>query len=362
MYKKITEQLLNVVDIPNYIQLCCIPIIESSQYLKARILAMEHCENSLQSTGLASFGKRGVHLFCKALDEASPESRSCAISFLTLVKERLNNDQARFFRACGSALSSKGRQELESVWSKGNRKMKKLSSPKKTSMLTPPTSSKKEEAFDSESIRPVKQEFSLNLRLGEQPQTNKKLHLDKDSPSSRSPFKFHDPTFYSGSPDIQNDDGRSYNRSNSNEASDSLQPLSPLKSDAALSLRARLKQIRDKHRTRDNGISEIHTDSEPVEKSKSNTESYAVEKSKSSTESDQVNANSTDRTILTHVDILLSIVKIPLAENDEKLNNCIKSLNELHLAISNPASNTQRTSIRKLVDEELLQIIDRLTR
>jgi len=350
MYKKITEQLLNVVDIPKYIQLCCIPIIESSQYLKARIQAMEHCENSLQSTGLTSFGKRGVHLFCKALDEASPETRSCAISFLTLVKEKLNNDQARFFRACGSALSSKGRQELERVWSKENRKTKKLSSPKKTSMLTPPTSSKKEAAFESESIRSVKQEFSLNLRLGELPQTNKKLHLDQNSPSSRSPFKFHDPTFYSGSPDTRNDDGKSYNRSNSNEASNSLQPLSPLKSDAALSLRARLKQIRDKHRTRDNGVSKIHTDSEPVKKSKSNTES------------DQVNTDSTDRTILTHVDIFLSIVNIPLAENDEKLNNCIKSLNELHLAVSNPASSTQRTSIRKLVDEDLLQIIDRLTR
>ena len=357
MYTEIVEKFIEVTDIQKYCIICCLTVLESSQYLKARILAIDECRKAVNEIGPNSLGKRGIQSISKCLDDSSPECRSSAIKTMTLIRDKLNGDQVRLFKACGQSISSKGRSLLEKLWDDPNNKQKrsspysakKVAKGRRESFLSPPGSIGKVRESSHKAIS-IKEGISLNLRLGEF-KDETRLNQEDIKTTSLNPFQFHDPSF---------------ERETSKSGENRIKPFASVenkieitsspevsKSDAATSLRARLKQIRERHQP-----TIPASDQRPTT---ADTSAYSSMKIPDSDTNSLSNSSLSYSSICNAIEICLNS-PLPIPDESSDMNSCIESLRQLHTAIISPSSESNLKSLRKEFEANIDQGIDILTR
>jgi len=369
-----------IVNLQKFGILCCVPVLESSQYSKARVIAMNECRSAIDVAGVHALGKKGLVLVCKCIDETSAEIRNAAVEVISAVLKKMNGDQQRLLKVCGSSISSKGRASLIEHWEKHTFHDHELthdvtsqprSAPKsrRSSLLsTTPTVRKTK----SPSRKSMNREVPLNLRLGDTSKESltglSSSHLSNITTES-GPFTFNDPSTNSRNPTVVpaaslqidvpprfvRDDGitdispATSNNSNASGLSSSVH------SDAAASLRARLKQIRQKHRSSyaDNS-SEIASSEIKVRK---NVESFSEDKKAMSRAKKTISISD----VFNSIDDLLGIDD-SVSECNPELSACIESIRELHSCITSASSTEATSSIRTNIEDDLIAPMDRLVR
>ena len=356
-YGELVDDFLEVVDPQKYCSFCCIPVLESSQYLKARILALDECQKVVELIGPNSLGKRGIQSVAKNLDDSSPDCRTSVISVLSIVRDKLHGDQARLFKACGSSLSNKGRTILEQVWGDQTRKQpelkqsaKNVAKGRRESHLSPPGSISKVRGTSNNPVSP-KEGISLNLRLGES-SNGSQFYSEDIKITSPNPFKFQDPSFVN---EVLNADRSGTSKSSAlveikNEPQSSPQVT---KSDAAASLRARLKLIRERHRS--------------TNLDDNNSRPATADTSLSSVSLREHHVKNNSKPLLDYTTLRASIKKcletpLPLSEDNGNLKSCIESLRQLHTVVISPATESNVISLRKTFENNIADGIDDLTR
>lgn len=92
----------------------CVPVLDSSSYPKARLMACKECYECVDMIGLSGIGKKGTLAAAKSLSEEKLlENRTALLDLMELLLSRMSGDIQRFARICGSSLSSKARDLLE---------------------------------------------------------------------------------------------------------------------------------------------------------------------------------------------------------------------------------------------------------
>merc|ERR1740136_50149 len=103
-----------------YGSVTCISVIERSATAKTRLLATRECHRCVEKCGLGGIGKKGVQLIAKSLcEETLSENRSAFLDLIETIIRKMNGDLQRYIKICGSSsLSGKGRAMVEERWSK----------------------------------------------------------------------------------------------------------------------------------------------------------------------------------------------------------------------------------------------------
>lgn len=367
-----------IVNLQKYGVLCCIPVLESSQYSKARVIAMDECRSSIDVGGVHALGKKGLVLVCKCLDETSAETRSAAVEVISAVLKKMNSDRQRLFKVCGSVLSSKGRAILIEHWEKHSGhdvtndvscQPRSTRKSRRSSLLSPaPPIGKPKTLYRKSSKRDV----PLNLRLGDESResltglsTNHLSNLTTES----GPFTFQDPSTTLNSSNSSEAPGESlqidvppriardvitdispatYTTSNASGLSSSVH------SGAAASLRARLKQIRQKHQS-----SNVDNPSEIVA-----SETKAVKNEGSSSDNNKAIPyvkKTSISDIFNSIDNLLRVTD-SVSESSPELNVGIECIRHLHSSMTSPPSMEAASPIRREIEKDLAAPMDRLIR
>jgi hypothetical protein len=265
-----------------YGPLVCIPVIERSGLSKARALGCNECAECVDVIGLSGIGKRGILVTAKRLSEETlAENKNACLDLIETVLVKMNGDTNKFFRVCGTAhLSAKARDLIEERWSKQGgipHSDSDMTDTSEARMSNSSNFSRKRELRMSNVAPSSRQQRlpdttaesendadlpSLNLRFGEAPKKEISGSPRKgasDNSTRDGPFTFKYQDYSRRDTDIDGDMNGSFQSSsqslfNSREqehhketTESSNLPSSP-KTGAAASLRARLQEIRQKHR------------------------------------------------------------------------------------------------------------------
>ena len=361
MYDTIFKNIIKVVDAQKYGTTCCIPVIESSQYLKAKIQSLDECYKAIEESGPNAVGKRGIQIIARLLDDSSSECKSATLKVLTLLKEKFNNDERRLLKACGSSLSSKGKTMLSNHWKGQTNKVTihpdstektVKAKPRRESFLSTPgslTKSRSRPQIEFTQKSNANEPSPLNLRLGDirKSALNDTMDVKSNSPN---PFKFHDPSFEKEDLETQTKLELKSPTSSivQNKESETIQ------SDAAASLRSRLQQIRERHRT---NVSDIK-----LRPSTADSISAGSSVHLSSNTVPLKTESSIDYSMISSSIKVCMKSSTPLSEENSVIRRCVDSLRQLHVAISSPATSPQLKLVRKEFETKINEGVSDLTR
>ena len=290
--------------------LICIPVIERSGHGKPKALATRECLSCVKVSGLGGIGKRGIQVTAKSFtDETLTENKALSLDLIMTVITKMNGDIQKYFKICGTGnLSDKAKLLIEERWTKHKKpvsippsqpentrllgkerqrntsrapsargSMPSFSSPSKESSSR--VKSRKSSASNERSSN-QHEELPFKLRLGNKAKSESPKSVDRLGPIPRDgPFTFN---YDTKKTQMHSDADNNYSQTKKlslfqeweqqqGSAERSETPITSIDSypevdgvavlesktqsatGAAVSLRARLQQIRNKHRTSSSG-------------------------------------------------------------------------------------------------------------
>ena len=308
-FKEMIPELINsmvndaLYPIDKYGSVICVAVIENTTTPKTRGLAIRQCQFCVEKVGLNAIGKKGILAVAKSFsDETLLENKSAFLDLIEIIIMKMNGDVKKFMKLCGAAhLSSRGREAIENRMSK--KSFSSMQSHNQSSLASRSSFVPTENAKHSEDIEgPFK--FSFNS-------SNKGQSPEPALTGGASSFLQH--------------------REKQHEVN----------SGAAASLRERLKQIRDRHQSENDHIS-----------------NQLLTSSQNSMVNDHdltpPNSDTYLRSIMKDVDELL-FQNIPLGKNTDKSSTALIGLRKIHASLTN--GSTDNTLTDPLVLSQLRQEI-----
>jgi len=263
-----------------YGSVTCTSVIERSATAKTRALATRECNRCVEKCGLVGIGKKGVQLTAKSLSEEHiSENRLAYLDLIETIIQKMNGDLQKYLKICGNSnLSGRAREMVEERWSKhGQSRVSKSSSSSSRRSFSSAGSeghsygdqSNSRSKFSNESgsrQNSLRNELPpLNLQIGTLGRNTQEILKCASNDDSEGPFTFSFNSLDSNlaispkrtdvsSLDKTNTDNSYFAPDNSNDNKTEYQTLnddgsSKREVGAAASLRERLRQIRDKHRS-----------------------------------------------------------------------------------------------------------------
>lgn len=376
-----------------YGSVTCTSVIERSNTAKTRALATRECHRCVEKCGLSGIGKKGVQLVAKCLSEENiSENRVAFLDLIEITIRKMNGDLQKYIKICGTSnLSGKGRELVEERWSKHG----SLPPPEasRRSSLTPVLRASRssrqslsaldginasdrsisrsrlaqsESASDKSNMR--NELPSLNLKIGNYEKNTDAAVKNALHDDNEGPFKFSFNTPDSSSVLLQRKNvsdvfDASLVGDMSNTIQDGLVSKREVTSGAAASLRERLRQIRDKHRS----VTEDGGKNIPCPPSKNDPSLIDETIVKRSPPPSAIKNNVFD-SIMKDVDNLLA-QPTPLGDNENFSSIALSGLRRIHgsLSLNGASQNADMEPVvlrelRSIVKENLPLCVERLAR